>query len=557
MRRWLSFVCCLVLAGCSSSGGGATTSGDDATPGDDAPTSGDDATSDAPVPASVCTVAAKGTAGVAVRGRVLAPSGPLDGEVLVDATGKITCVAASCAATAGYAQATQLACPGGVIAPGFVNAHDHTDYDVTTPVSDGKTRYDHRNGWRKGTGGATPIKQPTPTTDPNLLAAAELRFVMGGATSIVGSGGTQGFLRNLASFKNPGWMEGLTGKTVYFDTFPLGDSGGVELTSGCAYPSIRTASSAFADGAYAPHIAEGVNLAAENELTCLTSATTNLVQAQTAVIHAVGLNARDVDVLARSKAKVVWSPRSNIDLYGNTASVTVLKNAGVTVALGTDWLASGSMNVLRELKCADDLNQRYFAKAFSDQELFAMATHNAAVAAAFDTQIGDLAPGLVGDVVVYDGRVNKDYRAAIDGGAEDVHLVVRGGKPLYGDADLVGALASTCAALDVCGTARLVCVDVPSVTLASIQTAVAASYPLFFCKAQAPTAEPSCVPYRDTYPNGTSATDRDGDGVDDAKDDCPDVFNPARPMDNGVQSDVDGDGFGDACDAKPLDKSAH
>ena len=45
----------------------------------------------------------------------------------------------------------------------------------------------------------------------------------------------------------------------------------------------------------------------------------------------------------------------------------------------------------------------------------------------------------------------------------------------------------------------------------------------------------------------------------------PKIFNPPRLMDNGdsdsgvltKQADVDGDGYGDVCDAKPLDKTAH
>jgi hypothetical protein len=102
-----------------------------------------------------------------------------------------------------------------------------------------------------------------------------------------------------------------------------------------------------------------------------------------------------------------------------------------------------------------------------------------------------------------------------------------------------------------------VCLDVPGSTLATVQTAATSTYPLFFCRGQTPTGEPSCIPYRDTYPNGSSATDQDGDGVVDTSDDCPSVFNPARSMDDNVQSDLDGDGFGDACDAKPLDPTTH
>ena len=42
--------------------------------------------------------------------------------------------------------------------------------------------------------------------------------------------------------------------------------------------------------------------------------------------------------------------------------------------------------------------------------------------------------------------------------------------------------------------------------------------------------------------NGVTATDADGDGVEDAQDNCPSVFNPIRPVDGGVQADHDSDG---------------
>ena len=41
------------------------------------------------------------------------------------------------------------------------------------------------------------------------------------------------------------------------------------------------------------------------------------------------------------------------------AMVTAYKQMGVTIALGTDWLPSGSMNMLRELQCADYMNATY------------------------------------------------------------------------------------------------------------------------------------------------------------------------------------------------------
>jgi cytosine/adenosine deaminase-related metal-dependent hydrolase len=532
--------------GCSSSSNG---DGPDGAPEADG---GSDAT--APT-GPLCSVTSMGTAGLVLSGRLLLPSGPTTGELFIASDGTIACASASCGSTSGYAAATQIACPRGVISPSLINTHDHEDYATAAPIDHGTIRYQHRNDWREGEEGATELDTPSSTTDASTLAAQELRFVLGGATANVSSGGIKGLLRNLANYTDTTTLEGLTGKTVFFDTFPLGDSNGTLLTSGCAYPKIRSASTAFEDGVYAPHIAEGINAAAENELTCTSSS--GLVTSNTSVIHGVGLNATDVDVIHTAGARLIWAPRSNISLYGDTAAVTVYKAEGVPISLGTDWLSSGSMNMLRELSCADSVNQKYLAGAFTDQDLWQMVTSNAAVASGFDSQIGTLATGKVADVAVFDGTTHTDYRAVIAAGVEDVHLVLRGGQPLYGDAALVSALSSSCSALSVCGIDRAVCLDVPSVTLAQVQAAAASIYPLFFCAGTTPTTEPTCVPYRDTYPNGTSATDHDGDGVADATDDCADVFDPVRPLDNGKQSDVDGDGVGDACDKSPLDSTQH
>jgi Amidohydrolase family len=550
------FVSTLVLVACSGAKGGSSgaVAADGGDPGTLDGGALDGANGDAaPPPAASCAITTKGTAGLVVQATLLAPAGPMKGELLVDASGKIACVDASCASAPGYAAATVLACPDGVVSAALINGHDHTEYNAAPPLVHGTARWDHRNGWRTGTGGETPLPKVKTTSDPATIAAAELRFVLGGATTINGSGGIAGVARNAASKGNAAELEGLA-TAVYFDTFPLGDSNGTEIVAGCAYPSVRSAGSAFASGAYSPHIGEGINAAAENEFTCLKA---SLVTQETAIIHAVGVDANDVDVIAKAGAKVIWSARTNVDLYGNTAPVTLLKNAGVTIGLGTDWLASGSMNMLRELACIDSLNQKYFAKAFDDRALVEMATKNAAVALKIDGQLGELSVGKLADITIWNGVASKEYRAVLDAGVEDVLLVLKNGKPLYGEGTIVDGLQQGCGDLAACGAKKKVCVDSGTLTLAQIQAAAQATYPLFFCKGQTPDKEPSCIPYRDTYPNGTSATDRDGDGIADAQDDCPDVFNPTRPMDGATQSDVDKDGAGDACDAKPLDPAAH
>jgi hypothetical protein len=86
-------------------------------------------------------------------------------------------------------------------------------------------------------------------------------------------------------------------------------------------------------------------------------------------------------------------------------------------------------------------------------------------------------------------------------------------------------------------------------SLGSVRSAIESVYPLFFC--EEPDDEPTCVPTRDEY-GGIADGDRDGDGVSDDSDNCPDVFNPVRPLDD-AQPDADGDDLGDVCDLCPLD----
>jgi hypothetical protein len=124
-----------------------------------------------------------------------------------------------------------------------------------------------------------------------------------------------------------------------------------------------------------------------------------------------------------------------------------------------------------------------------------------------------------------------------------------------------------CESLEVCDVDKLICplretwyfpnfgLGAPY-SISSLSSANVSSYPLFFC--EAPPDEPTCTPYRPGEYDGSLETgpavlaDSDGDGIHDNLDNCKKIFNPIRPMDQGVQADADGDGRGDACDKCPL-----
>ena len=525
---------------------------------------------DLPPSPSVCT-ASRGSNAVLVKGNILAPGIVYQGgDLLIDANGQIDCVSCDCSSRPVSAGATVVTCANGVVSPGLINAHDHINYNQGYPGDWGTERYDQRNDWRKGLRGHTKIPY-TADSRPPILAWNELRQVISGTTSVAGSGGVAGLLRNI---DRPDLLEELKTVKVDYNVFPLGDSDGTQLESMCKYPKIDSPEVLKDFDCYLPHVAEGVDQVAHNEFLCLSgqqSGGVNLTSPKSAFIHMISLLTPDSKILADTNTTVVWSPRSNIALYGNTAQITLYDRLGVNIAASTDWTPSGSMNLLRELKCIEDFNRKHLSNYFSDQKIWNMVTINPAYGLAISNQVGSLVPGLVADVAIYSGSASSNYfRTVLDAGPKDVTLVLRAGKPLYGDSGLMAVIPngqSGCEEIPggVCSVSKTACIlRETGSDFASLAMVNSASYPLFYCGI--PDKEPTCVPMRpaDTYgcgkyPLADSSKDIDGDGVEDRVDNCPTIFNPVRPVDDFgshicKQADYNGDGRGDVCDPNPLEK---
>lgn len=477
-----------------------------------------------------------------------------NGAVLVDRSGpngKIMCVGCDCEP----AGATVLACAQGVLSPGLINSHDHMPFNAPgSPKGHGEDRYNHRHDWRKGLRGHDSIPTDGSADGDAGKQFAEMRMLISGVTSLVGSGSAPGLVRNLDDSRADG---DLGNGQVDYSTFPLDDNGGKLNAEGCAYGDIEDESKLKAR-IYLPHVAEGIDAEARNEYACLTGGAVNTIAANTSIVHGIGLTAADIADVASRGAKLVWSPRTNIDLYGQTADVLTYRRLGVNIALGTDWILSGSMNMLRELKCVDSLNKNQYDSSFTDFEIWRMATGNGAVAMGVEDRLGTIKQGYIADLALYDGSTSKDYRAVIDAGVEHVALVMRGGEPLYGDAAVIEGLVADaddkCETLDTCTRAKRVCAKGDTGNLLdAMKSDAKATYDLFYCGE--PDSEPSCVPFRkDEYTGVASATDKDGDGLADAEDNCASHFNPRRPLENAQQPNFDGDAAGDSCDVCPLNE---
>ncbi|MCP4443795.1 MAG: amidohydrolase family protein [Myxococcales bacterium] len=492
-----------------------------------------------------CDVAPGNGTATVIHGDVLGEGVVYENGTVVYGGTEITCVGCDCGSTAGFADATILSCAGAAISPGLINPHDHITFTEGSPINTGAKRYDHRHDWRG--------ELSTPSNDhgEDGVKWGELRMLMSGVTAIVGSGGTPGLVRNLDRLQSEDRDLGFVG--VDNATFSLGDSN-ESFRADCGWNYSDTDTEVGEMDAFLPHVAEGINDYAAEEFKCQSTSfgdAEDFTESNAAHIHSIGLKAPDYFNMARDGAKIIWSPRSNIALYGMTAEVQTFHRLGGDIALGTDWTYSGSANMTRELACADEFNSNHLNSYFSDRDLFEMATVNAALATASDSLIGSLAVGKLADIAIY-GGTGRYYRAVIGAENENVALVVSAGNPLYGDEPLMAGLGKSCDPLDVCGNAKTVCANEEyGQAYAGLQGSVTGAYPAFFCGL--PTGEPTCHPSRpNEFTGNASDTDNDGDGIANESDNCPDVFNPIRPIDNGTQLDNDGDSTGNACDDTPL-----
>jgi len=171
-------------------------------------------------------------------------------------------------------------------------------------------------------------------------------------------------------------------------------------------------------------------------------------------IHSAGLLAPDFDVLASHGSSMVWSPLSNLLLYGGTARVDAAKQSGIAIGLGSDWSPTGSKNLLGEMKVAWLYSQIALNGALSARDVVAMATSNAARILRWDGVLGSVEAGKRADLIVVRGRIDDAYETLIRAKETDLLLVMINGIPRYGASPLMKELDADEEAIRVGGQAR-------------------------------------------------------------------------------------------------------
>jgi hypothetical protein len=186
------------------------------------------------------------------------------------------------------------------------------------------------------------------------------------------------------------------------------------------------------------HMAEGAANDPYNQKEYDYLKTFGLTREGMVLIHGVGMTDSQLADAAARKISIVWSPFSNLLLYGETLNVEAALKHGINLALGSDWSPTGSKHLLDELKLA----QAYANKSdisLSAKNLFEMATVNAAKALKIGDRVGQIKKGYIADFFVIDRCQSDAYDCLLDATQESMQIVAVKGQPMYGDRDLVQA----------------------------------------------------------------------------------------------------------------------
>jgi cytosine/adenosine deaminase-related metal-dependent hydrolase len=340
----------------------------------------------------------------------------------------------------------------GTLFPGLIELHNHLAYNALSLWAVPK-RYGNRDQWsgtdeyRKLISGPMQVLGKTPELLPALIRYVEGKCLLGGVTTSQG----------IQLYSNAGIRR-----------FYRGIVRNVEQTDEASLPEAATRvddieardarlflARLLKQTCFLLHLSEGVNPSARKHFLALQISEDEwAISSQLAGIHSTGLTPADFDVMAARRGAMIWSPLSNLLLYGETAKIAAAKAAGVRMGIGSDWSPSGSKNLLGELKVARLVSQAQ-GGVFSDREIVSMATRQAAAILQWDKVLGTLEAGKRADLLVIEGKSGDPYAALLQTKETAVRLVMINGVARYGMPSLMGHLGAAGESIRIGGRSRM------------------------------------------------------------------------------------------------------
>jgi cytosine/adenosine deaminase-related metal-dependent hydrolase len=298
---------------------------------------------------------------------------------------------------------------GGIFIPGLINAHDHLELNTFKRLKY-REQYSHSRQWIEDIEARfdsdPDLVEPRQQPLADRLLASALKNLLSGVTTICHHNPLHRFLRF-------GYPIDVVKEYGFCHSLFRGDN------PTHSYQKTKP------DQPWMIHLAEGVDAEAQSEFEQLFDL--GLVQPNTVLVHGVGLTSDQRQTLLERGGALIWCPGSNNFLFGQTAEVCELAQAG-RLALGSDSRLSGEFDLLEELRLA------YASNQLSPQQLFQIVTTGPArILRLRRGGLGQIRPGGQADLVLLPPPSTPDYFLDfLSLKRSQVALVLQAGRPLVG-----------------------------------------------------------------------------------------------------------------------------
>ena len=167
---------------------------------------------------------------------------------------------------------------------------------------------------------------------------------------------------------------------------------------------------------YHVHVAEGPEDVADSKEKYGMTPVRRLVEAgilgpKSIAGHCVHVTDQDVELLKESQAKVVHNPESNMGNAVGTTDILKLLGAGITVGLGTDGYTSDMLESYKVANCLVKHNMQHPNVGWTEIPNMLFNTNPAMIEKFFPVKVGTLTPGAEADVIVLDYIPRTDLHA--------------------------------------------------------------------------------------------------------------------------------------------------
>jgi cytosine/adenosine deaminase-related metal-dependent hydrolase len=179
------------------------------------------------------------------------------------------------------------------------------------------------------------------------------------------------------------------------------------------------------------HLSEGFDEEAMNGVPYLDSL--GVLDNYCLLIHCIAFSEEDIKRVAAAGASISWCAFSNMFMFNVTCKIRKMIQAGINTTIGTDSSATGSANLLDEMRYGRELYRTMYGEDLAAETIFRMVTCNAAKAFHLEDKIGALETNKLADIMITRAKKDNPYENLLDTRMEDIEFLALAGTPLYGE----------------------------------------------------------------------------------------------------------------------------